>query len=227
MNYFIFQEVLFSYNSIDSTNEEAKRLIKQGNINTCFAVLAKTQTNGKGRMQRNWSSSCNQNLYFTIAIEEKLCENVKNIMPLYTAFTMLNTIGEKAKYKWANDIIIENKKVCGILIEKIDNYFIIGIGVNLNSNPANTIFPSGNLKEFNIAITPEQIFNNFHHNLSLNTKFIINALKNKFFTQQEITINQGEFKGYFHDINEEGNLILRQSNGKLKEICFGDVGINL
>jgi BirA family transcriptional regulator, biotin operon repressor / biotin---[acetyl-CoA-carboxylase] ligase len=227
MNHFIFQEILFSYDVIDSTNEEAKRLIKQNKGGLCFTVLSKTQTHGKGRMQREWVSSCDKNIYLTIAINNQLCLDIADIMPLYVAFAVIKTIGKKAQYKWVNDIIIEEKKVCGILIEKINDFFIIGIGVNLQNNPHNTVFPAGNLKEFGITITPEQIFTNFQNNVEIGRHFILNTLKQNFFTTKKITINQGEFCGYFYNINDAGNLILKQENGTLKEICFGDVGISL
>lgn len=225
MKNFIFQDILFEHKTISSTNEEAKKMVKLKDGGKCFAVLSHTQTNGKGRLGREWNSSFEGNIYLTIGVHFSLCQNFADILPLYTAFILLKSIGEKAHYKWVNDVIIEGKKVAGILIEKVDDFFIIGIGVNVVNHPLNAIFPACNLSEFNLDLKPVTIFENFQNHLELRREFVINYLQNRFFTQDEIKINQGEFIGKFHKIIENGNLILKQRNGSLKEISFGDVGV--
>jgi BirA family biotin operon repressor/biotin-[acetyl-CoA-carboxylase] ligase len=225
MKNFDFQEVLFTFDTIPSTNEEAKRKVLQSESGNCFAILSKMQTDGRGRLKRIWNSSFEGNIYLTIALNENLCIDVADILPLYTAFVVLIAIGEKAQYKWVNDIIIQNKKVGGVLIEKINKFFIIGIGINVVNNPKDTIFPSANLNEFDLNVSAEQIFDSFKNNINTRREFIINYLQSKFFTQDEVSINQGEFVGNFYKITNNGNLIIKTADGKLKEITFGDVGV--
>ena len=224
MKDFVFQEILFKHNQIDSTNEEAKRMIMNNDGTNCFIIISEIQTLGKGRMQRSWQSSIKGNIYMTIVIHNNLLPNdAKDILPLYTAFAIMNAIGKQAEYKWVNDIIIKNKKVAGILIEKLNDFFIIGIGVNNLNHPANTLFPAGNLKEFNLFLTPIDIFSSFKNSLEKRKDFIINYLEKKFFTTNIISINQNEFIGTFKKIKPNGNLIIRDLNGTLTEISFGDV----
>ena len=132
---------------------------------------------------------------------------------------------KKVQYKWPNDLLIENKKFCGILIEKHKKFFIIGMGVNCASYPENTIFPATCLNEHNITINPKEIFESFQLNLEKDVKFIINFLTNLFFTKEIVLINKGEFTGKFKEINANGNLVLTLENGVTKEITFGDVGL--
>ena len=117
------------------------------------------------------------------------------------------------------------------MIEKVKGFFVIGIGVNLKKSPIETIFPAGNLMEFGVTINAKEmaegIFNQFKNNLHLRREFVLNYLEQKFFTEGEITINQGEFKGKMQSLSKEGHLILKQNDGILKEIKFGDIGLNL
>ncbi len=231
MKDFVFQEILHEFEEVNSTNTLAKQMIFEGNVANCFILLAKKQMQGRGRLERKWISEDNGNLYFTICFEENLANDFKEIMPLYTAFCLLDAISLDAKYKWVNDVLIEGKKVAGILIEKVKGFFVIGIGVNLKKSPIETIFPAGNLMEFGVTINAKEmaegIFNQFKNNLHLRREFVLNYLEQKFFTEGEITINQGEFKGKMQSLSKEGHLILKQNDGILKEIKFGDIGLNL
>lgn len=225
MQDFIFQEVLYEFDTLDSTNEEAKRKINSEKAENVFCITSEIQTNGRGRMERKWDSSFKGNIYLTFAINENFIPfELQEILPLYTAFAILKAVNsEKIKYKWANDLLIENQKFAGILIEKYKGFFLIGIGINIKSAPENTIFPATFLEKFNLTTTPEEIFNSFQKNLNANKEFIINKLAEIFFSKDEIQVNQGQFKGFFKQIKSNGNLILTLENGMQKEISFGDI----
>ena len=134
------------YEKIDSTNQEAKRLIKEDkesklkdNINLIYADY---QTNGKGTKGHTWNSN-GDDIYMTITskIEDNL--NYPKLM-MYTSISIIKIlekyIDEKKskdiKVKWPNDIYIKDKKIAGILFEKIikgeDHFILIGIGLNVN-----------------------------------------------------------------------------------------------
>jgi BirA family biotin operon repressor/biotin-[acetyl-CoA-carboxylase] ligase len=223
MKDFAFQDVLFKFNEVSSTQEKAKEFIKTGEGGRIFIISAQKQTKGRGRMERKWDSSFVGNIYISICFTEEMGLEMTDILPLYTSFILINKIGEKAKYKWPNDVIIEGKKVAGILIERQNGFFIVGIGVNTLHNPEDTIFPAGNLAEFGISLNVEDVFKSFKENINLNPQFIINFLQNRFFTNDEVTINKGEFVGKMSKISPNGNLILKQRDGTLREISFGDV----
>jgi BirA family biotin operon repressor/biotin-[acetyl-CoA-carboxylase] ligase len=225
MKDFVFQDILFEFEEVSSTNTIAKEMILKGEGGRCFAILAKKQTSGRGRLARSWSSEANGNIYFTLSFHRSLAGNFGCIMPLFTSFALIEVIGEKARYKWANDVLIQGKKVAGILVESVGDFFVVGIGVNVMEAPAETLFPATSLKENGLFLTPKDIFESFSKNLDLSPDFVRNALKQKFFTRDKISINQGEFEGIMEDITKDGNLILRQNDGRLKEISFGDVGV--
>lgn len=125
--------------SIDSTNDEVKRLANNGG-QSGLIVAAEEQTAGKGRLGRVWESE-DGGLYFTLLIRPELPPSAIASITLAAGYAVCLAIrdytGCDAKIKWPNDIIIGNKKVCGILTEmaaqsdQID-YVAIGIGINVN-----------------------------------------------------------------------------------------------
>jgi BirA family biotin operon repressor/biotin-[acetyl-CoA-carboxylase] ligase len=229
MKDFIFQEVCENYEVLDSSNSFAKKKIESGeSLKNIFIISAGTQTNGRGRIERKWESSEKGNIYMTISINENLIlENIRKILPLYVSFAILYAIkSPSVKYKWPNDVIIEGRKFCGVLIEYFKGFYIIGVGVNIVSSPENALFPATHLNKYNLNVTCEGIFNSLKESLEKSPSFIINFLESKFFSKENIEVNQGEFRGKFHGINNDGNLILALENGGSKKvITFGDVGL--
>jgi BirA family transcriptional regulator, biotin operon repressor / biotin---[acetyl-CoA-carboxylase] ligase len=131
---------LFSYDSIDSTNAFAKTLI--GNEPSDGTVIvAEEQTSGRGRFNRKWESEIEKNLTFSVILQPTTqLENI-GFLPICTGGVIAKAIEQhlnvKVECKWPNDILIDGKKICGILIEsfslnKSTNQFILGIGVNVN-----------------------------------------------------------------------------------------------
>lgn len=167
MKDFVFQDILFEFEEVSSTNTIAKEIILKGEAGLCFAILAKKQTQGRGRLARSWNSEANGNIYFTLSFHCSLAGNFADIMPLFTSFALIEAIGEKARYKWANDVLIEGKKVAGILVERVGEFFIVGIGVNVMEAPLKTLFPATSLRENGLFLTPKDIFENFAKNLDL------------------------------------------------------------
>jgi len=125
--------------SIDSTNEFAKRFFKK--LKNRTLILADEQTEGKGRFQRKWFSPKNEALYFSLILKKiRKTENLPfiNLISALAIFDAIEEItGLKADLKWPNDIYLNKKKLSGILIESIFKTsrlsgIIIGVGVNVN-----------------------------------------------------------------------------------------------
>ena len=123
------------YNTIDSTNEECKRIELKKDFHI---IISEHQTMGRGRLGKTWSSPSSGNIYMSIYSKETM-----NVAPLSLIVGLIcaNVINSMIKtkevgLKWPNDIILAKKKIGGILIEKevmgtnINN--IAGIGINLN-----------------------------------------------------------------------------------------------
>lgn len=125
--------------TIDSTNEEVKRRASNGSVSGLI-IAAEQQTGGKGRLGRVWSSGSG-GLYFTLLLRPELPPADIASITLSAGFAVCQAIREytglDAMIKWPNDVIIGNRKVCGILTEmaaqsdRID-YVAIGIGINVN-----------------------------------------------------------------------------------------------
>ncbi|MDD4179058.1 MAG: biotin--[acetyl-CoA-carboxylase] ligase [Candidatus Margulisbacteria bacterium] len=130
---------LARYKTIDSTNAEARRLIVSGEGEGLVVIAAK-QTKGRGKPGAKWLSPLG-NLYLSAVV--KPFKNPQDIAPLTLlgAVAARSAITRLAKLavviKWPNDLLIHGKKVGGILTERLaSGFIIIGIGINVNSLPA-------------------------------------------------------------------------------------------
>lgn len=133
---------IIKLNAIDSTNRYLKDLSVQQAVENFTIVVAENQTNGRGQRGANWEVESGKNLTFSVLIKDVLVGfeevfNLNVVVAVSLFQTFLNLKIPNLTIKWANDILADKKKVCGILIE---NQFksnseilsIIGIGINVN-----------------------------------------------------------------------------------------------
>ncbi len=131
---------VYYFDVTDSTNEEAKRHGIQGAPDSSL-FIAESQTMGKGRLGRAWTSPKGEGLWFSILSRSGLSPLQISNMTLITGLSVCRAVrsqtGCEAMIKWPNDIVIGSRKICGILTElaaeigKID-YIVTGIGINVN-----------------------------------------------------------------------------------------------
>ncbi|KPY95506.1 Bifunctional biotin-- synthetase/biotin operon repressor [Pseudomonas tremae] len=129
-----------TYDSIDSTNAEAVRLIGQ-DVSMPLLVLAERQTSGRGRRGRKWVSPFAENLYYSLVLRidggMRQLEGLSLLVGL-AVMNVLRDIGvHGAGLKWPNDVLVGRQKIAGILLELIGDpadvcHVVIGIGVNVN-----------------------------------------------------------------------------------------------
>ena len=134
---------LVYFTETDSTNEQAKQHIlsssqtqKDALSGTVF--LTDKQTQGKGRRNNQWTSSPGEDLLFTVVIETELPLAEIHKLATTTALALslsLEKMGLNPMIKFPNDIYINDKKTAGILIEQIEAFTLIGVGINVNSQP--------------------------------------------------------------------------------------------
>lgn len=227
---------------INSTNLEAKRLVKSRSFSGDFIVSAKTQSAGRGRLNRNWVSN-EGNLFVSIAkiIEPKKDDNTsKSLLPFIAALAVGCSVkefinNEKPSYKWPNDVLIGGKKIAGILIETINNYEIIGIGVNIANCPeSNTNLPATYLNCYaekfpSVSQVLESLVYNLDLKIDLDRKQIVQEwMEGAYGINQNITIHQEnkEISGAYKGVDENGWLILEAKQGKREVVLFGDVSWN-
>ena len=142
---------------IDSTNDLIKKYL-MNNVSEGLVVVAETQTAGRGRRERSWHSPPETGIYLSTLLKPNLELSQLSIITLLAGVAATLTINEfsnqNAYLKWPNDILINNKKVCGLLCEMIKKQkelssVIIGIGINANQMPEQ--FP-GHLKSIATSI---------------------------------------------------------------------------
>ena len=136
----VAKEVLY-FDTIDSTNIKAQEFAEKGYPSGTL-VVADKQESGKGRRGRSWVSPSGTGIFMTLMIKPDINPNNASMLTLVAALAVAKAItsvtGEEALIKWPNDIVINGKKVCGILTEmnaQFDyiNHIVVGIGINVHN----------------------------------------------------------------------------------------------
>jgi BirA family biotin operon repressor/biotin-[acetyl-CoA-carboxylase] ligase len=242
---------LLSYDVLDSTNEEAKRLA-EGGASGGAVIWAKRQTHGKGRMGRDWVSD-DGNLYLSFLLCPEYGLEKASQLPFITAVAAWQAISAvldditRLSCKWPNDLLIDGKKVGGILLEsfkcwsdqgdgsKERQWVIIGMGVNIDNFPEDTMYPATCLKACGVELVSAKIILTrfIHHFINLYDDWNKNGFEKVFIAWNKLAHGQGEQitvemsqeskTGVLQGINETGQLILAQDDGTTEFINAGDV----
>ena len=164
------------YTSLDSSNDEAKRLIKKG-LNEKTSIITKVQTQGRGQLGRRWDSQLGGLYYTYIHPHPFKLNNIKTLQLKIVGLVsqiIQNITGITCQIKAPNDLYYDGKKCAGILLESssrgCDNmaqYAIIGIGLNLNQNDFPGELNATSLSQIlNKEIDFKPFVNHFHKELS-------------------------------------------------------------
>ena len=236
---FIYSEEVDSTNSV--LINKANKFNTDGTV-----ILAEKQSKGRGRKERVWYSAKEQNLTFSILLtSKKLLSKNLNLLNFAASLSVALSIEKlyqlKSELKWPNDVLINGKKICGILLEstsqgtKIDR-LVIGIGLNVNQ----TLF-QGNFNaeptsikletdgiNINREILLAELLNTFEEvieKIPISPETILKDWKERctlIGDKISITENDSVKYGIFEDIDSEGYLLLRVKD-KIERIHFGDV----
>ena len=234
-----------SYDKVESTNSLIFELAKIGSVNHNHIIESRIQTIGKGRYGRKWQSYPD-NLYFSLLLKPNKDIAFSSLLSFVGVAAMGLAIEELVEkpatinYKWPNDILINGKKIAGLLLESDysqnkTNFVIIGIGVNITASPDDTPYPASNLKnELECDINPKVLLKTFLNKFSDLYKnwldFGFKATRNLWLTKafnlnKEIIVNLSneQIKGKFKDLDDNGNLVLELENNKIRLISSGEV----
>ena len=137
----LLKPTVLRLDSIDSTNLEAMRQARAGAAEG-LCIVAREQTQGRGRLDRSWQSPKDAGLYFSIVLRPTLGVNSWPLITLMAALAvsdaLLKACSLRADIKWPNDLCVNNRKLCGILAETVDTEAgpaaIVGIGINLKAD---------------------------------------------------------------------------------------------
>jgi len=134
---------VLTYDSLDSTNTEALKQARQG-ADEGLCIVARQQTAGRGRHGRVWVSQKNAGLYFSIVLRPKLDTKFLPLITLMTGVAVHDTLqdlGLNPDIKWVNDVLLNGKKISGILAETTETNNGLAVGVGIGINLKSTNFP--------------------------------------------------------------------------------------
>jgi BirA family biotin operon repressor/biotin-[acetyl-CoA-carboxylase] ligase len=229
---------IFYYPELPSTMDAAKDLARKG-CPHFTTVIAGRQISGRGRLQREWLSE-KGGLYFTTVLRPDLPPvlsfRVGFLASLTLAGILHEAFGIEARVKWPNDILVDERKIAGMLSEleaEADRvaFINIGIGINVNNDPAPIAPEATSLKRLlGRAVSKKDVLsrylNAFEHRMQT-TAFdgIIAEWK-----QYTVTLNRDVrvvtshevLEGKAVDVDDTGALNLQGADGSLKKILYGD-----
>lgn len=239
---------LYYYEETDSTNTRAKADGEKGAPHGALYVADK-QVTGKGRRGRIWQSPSGTSVYMTILLRPKMepvkAPQITLLMALAAVDAIRKTLGLEAGIKWPNDVVIDGKKVCGILTEMssepdLINYVVVGIGTNVNQDtfPEELKEKATSLKleageKVNRSQIAAAIIENFerYYDIFARTEDLseLQETYNQVLVNRErevLVLEPGhEYEAYALGINEKGELIVRTGNGEEKHVFAGEVSV--
>jgi len=239
-------EIIY-FDEIDSTNNEAKRLAREG-AKEGTLVVADKQTSGKGRLGRVWTSPAGEGIWMSLILRPNILPSEASQLTLIAGVNMCDAIkkvtGLDAKIKWPNDIVVNGKKVCGILtemsaqVEGIE-FVVIGIGVNVNMKefpnelPYATSLAIEGMREFSrkkiIGVFLESFEEDYYAYTKVpNLLFIKERYEENCITlgkTVKLIARDEETIAKALEINKEGALVVELQDGSIKEVSTGEVSV--
>lgn len=239
---------IVSYDTIDSTNIEAKKLAEAGAANGTV-LISELQTQGKGRRGKGWIGPKGSGIWMTLLLKPDMKAVHASMLTLIAALAVnkgiLLTTGCDCSIKWPNDIVLNGKKLCGILTEmstemEYINYVVVGIGINVNTanfhkdieHIATSLHLSSG-KFYHRSEIVAEVLKQFEYYYELFLKdenlngvmdeynsILINVGK-----EVKIIQNGEEYVRTAIGINKQGELLVKDSNGHIEKIISGEVSV--
>jgi BirA family biotin operon repressor/biotin-[acetyl-CoA-carboxylase] ligase len=234
---------IHAYESTDSTMDLSHRLAASGEPEGSV-VITESQNKGRGRMGRAWSSPRGTGLYFSVLLRPTLpvsrVPHVTLVAAVAVADAVKATTGLQADLKWPNDLLIDGKKICGILTElnaEINrvNYLVLGVGMNLNTPksalPAHATSLKEKLGEKVDRLTLaralfQQLDRRYHQFLNGEWEPILEAWRShaRFLgSRVRVALEGRVIDGQALDIDSDGALLVRADTGIVESVSAGEV----
>ena len=236
------------FDETDSTNTEIKKAAEKDAPHGTLAV-ADYQSMGKGRRGRSWAAPHGVGIWMSLLLRPELPPTCASMLTLVAALAVADGIREvcdlEAKIKWPNDIVVNGKKVCGILTEmstelECINYIVTGIGINV----ANHEFPE-EIRDVATSLyletgkevrrsqliaaimrAYEGYYDKFMENQNLKSLMdVYNSRLANCGTQVRVLSPGNEYTGMALGIDEMGELLVRTEDGKVCKVISGEVSV--
>ena len=232
---------------VDSTNLYAKHMAEEMAAHGTL-IVAEEQTGGKGRRGRSWETEKNVNIMMTLLLRPKIrpehASQLTLLMAMAVAQGIRTVTGLQAQIKWPNDVVVNGKKICGILTEMNTgagriHYVLIGVGVNTNQTSfSGELVHAGSLcRELGRKVSREELIARIMESFeSLYEKFLdTEDLSELYQSYNEVCVNVGrqirvlepgnEYTGTTQGINRVGELVVHKDNGDTVCVYAGEVSV--
>ncbi|MFC2056138.1 biotin--[acetyl-CoA-carboxylase] ligase [Chloroflexota bacterium] len=240
---FVGQRVLY-YPSVASTMEVARQEAQQGAVEGTV-IIADEQTGGRGRLKRAWLTP-KGNIALSIILYPDLSYLPSLIMlaSLAVVHSLEAVTSLKSQIKWPNDVLVNAKKVCGILIESdvrgnTVNYIIIGIGINVNLRPADfsEIQPIATSLSDELRREVSHLSVIRHLLVKIESLYLDMSAGGSLYEEWQgnlvtlgqkvrVTADETIYEGVAESVARDGSLLLRGLDGNLTRIIAGDVTLH-
>ncbi len=236
---------LVALDSIDSTNDEARRLLAAGAVPEGTLIWAAEQTAGRGRRGRSWSSPPG-NLYFSLVLRPQCGPGMAAQLGFVAAVALAETLAallpgaDRVRLKWPNDVLVDGAKISGILLEAASaragplDAVILGVGVNVGSRPEAGLYRTISLREAGAGIVPGALLERFAAGLlawyeiwrrdgfaPLRAAWLGRAVG--LGQDIEVRLDRETLVGRFAALDEGGALALELADGSRRLVAAGDV----
>ena len=244
---------LYYYDVTGSTNNDVKRLAEEGDPHGTV-VVADVQNAGKGRRGRSWQTLSGTALSFTLLLRPSFAPDKASMITLVMALSVAEAVeeitGAAATIKWPNDIVVNRKKICGMLTEmtmtpEMDEiqYMVVGVGINVNNsspeefqeeirgNATSLKIETG--RQINRAVLLDKVLVRFEDNyehflMTLDLSQLQEAYQRRLQgvgNEVRVLDPAGEYTGISHGINDQGELIVEKENGESVRVYAGEVSV--
>lgn len=240
---------IIHFDTINSTNIKAKELAASGESDGTV-IISEEQTAGKGRLGRQWVSPKGKGIWMSIILRpdmDPIHASKVTLIGAAAVFNALSALNISALIKWPNDLVINNKKTCGILTEMSAelnqiHYLVMGIGINVNLNEEDfpiqmrsiaTSLKSVSGIDIDRKALIADILNNFEilYTEFIQTNSIVTSVeickKNSIFIGKDVKIIKfdKEFIAKAIDLDNEGQLIIEHSDGTIETVFSGEISM--
>jgi BirA family biotin operon repressor/biotin-[acetyl-CoA-carboxylase] ligase len=239
-----FQLTIRRFDSIDSTNLEAMRQAKAG-APEGLCIVAREQTQGRGRLDRTWQSPKDAGLYLSLVLRPKLELGQWPLLGLMSALAVSDALAKTfdlhVDIKWPNDICVNERKLCGILAETVETddgmAAIVGIGINLREGnfPPDVKSIATSVEEATGSATPNG--DSILDPLLAAIEQRYDVLQNEdgaehtirewcanssyaYDRKVRVTLNHEVFEGTTRGLERDGALRVETEAGKMRIVCF-------
>ncbi len=232
------------FDTLSSTNDFAKDLINSNKFQNGTTIIANSQTNGRGRFARTFFSPANTGIYFSTILEKSLPLKDVSLITLISAIAVCRAITRLTNFnpqiKWINDIYLNNKKICGILVENICDFnnmkskaIVSGIGINISTEnfPEDIQDKAGSIMCNDLSrnkLIAEILNNLFDLSENIYNKKIIEEYKSlSLVLNKEISYKKDNktYTATAIDISDSGNLVVKDSNNNISVLDCCEISI--